>query len=314
MTNKPLVSICIPAYKRVEFLKRLLESISIQSFKDFEVIITDDSPTNEVYELSQAYKDKFALFYFKNAVAVGTPANWNEAIRHAKGEWIKIMHDDDWFSSPESLEIFVEHIHNGCKLIFSGYTRIYETKTKPAEKMVWSSSYKKAIAKNPEILFANNLIGPPSVTFIHRSASETYDKKLKWRVDIDFYIRVLKQEGKYIYINKSLINVGMSETQVTQASINDPKVELPEGWIFLKKHGIKPLRNIWIYDAWWRLFRNMNIKTEKQLVSYVNENWPMVIVKMTKDIGRIPAVLVRGGITSKIFMGLSYLKNLSAID
>src|SRR5439155_18647369 len=89
MTNKPLVSICIPAYKRVEFLKRLLESISIQSFKDFEVIITDDSPTNEVYELSQAYKDKFTLFYSKNAVAVGTPENWNEAIRHAKGEWIK---------------------------------------------------------------------------------------------------------------------------------------------------------------------------------------------------------------------------------
>jgi glycosyltransferase involved in cell wall biosynthesis len=44
----PLISICIPAYKRTEFLQRLLDSIDIQTFKNFEVIVTDDSPGNDV--------------------------------------------------------------------------------------------------------------------------------------------------------------------------------------------------------------------------------------------------------------------------
>lgn len=39
----PLLSICIPAYERPALLKRLLDSIAKQVFKDFEVIITDDS-------------------------------------------------------------------------------------------------------------------------------------------------------------------------------------------------------------------------------------------------------------------------------
>ncbi|MGZ5190970.1 MAG: glycosyltransferase family 2 protein, partial [Flavisolibacter sp.] len=37
---KPFVSICIPAYKRPDFLIRLLDSIRVQTFKDFEVIVT----------------------------------------------------------------------------------------------------------------------------------------------------------------------------------------------------------------------------------------------------------------------------------
>ena len=44
MAEPILISICIPAYKHPDFLKRLLDSISIQSFRDFEVIISDDSP------------------------------------------------------------------------------------------------------------------------------------------------------------------------------------------------------------------------------------------------------------------------------
>src|SRR5215470_3166789 len=107
--NAVKISICIPTFQRVNFLKRLLDSISVQSFKDFEVIVTDDSPEDDVRKLSQEYENKFSLRYFKNVVPLGTPANWNQAIRHARGEWIKLMHDDDWFSSSESLEIFSQY-------------------------------------------------------------------------------------------------------------------------------------------------------------------------------------------------------------
>ena len=47
----PLISICIPAYKRAAFIKRLLDSIAIQSFQDYEVVITDDSPGDDVEQV-----------------------------------------------------------------------------------------------------------------------------------------------------------------------------------------------------------------------------------------------------------------------
>src|SRR4051812_28627567 len=122
----PFVSICIPAYKRVLFLKRLLDSISGQTYKDFEVIVTDDTPGNEVKDLCEHYKNRFPLYYFKNLLQLGTPENWNESIRRSNGEWIKLMHDDDWFADENSLWEFADAAtkHPDNYFIFSGFSEV----------------------------------------------------------------------------------------------------------------------------------------------------------------------------------------------
>ena len=94
-SSTPFISICIPAYKRADYLDRLLKSIAVQSFKNFEVIITDDSPDESLLLLTQLYKKQLPIYYKRNLEALGTPENWNEGIRLARGQWIKIMHDDD---------------------------------------------------------------------------------------------------------------------------------------------------------------------------------------------------------------------------
>ena len=104
--GQPFISICIPVYKRVRYLRRLMDSIAEQDFRDFEVVVTDDSPNEEVGELCRSYAEKFSLKYHRNNFPLGTPENWNEAIRQAGGAWIKLMHDDDWFSAATSLQEF----------------------------------------------------------------------------------------------------------------------------------------------------------------------------------------------------------------
>ena len=102
----PLISICIPAYKNKDFLERLLKSVSIQSFRDFEVIVSDDSPTNELENVCSRYTDIFEIHYYRNNIPLGTHENWNASILKASGKWIKVMHHDDWFSDEESLHFF----------------------------------------------------------------------------------------------------------------------------------------------------------------------------------------------------------------
>lgn len=304
----PLISICIPAYQRVNYLKRLLDSIVSQNFKDFEVIVSDDSNDRAVFSLLQNYYNHFSVRYFHNTPSLGTPANWNYAISQATGEWIKLMHDDDWFSSVDALKIFSENTKQENKFIFSSYNNVFEHSNK-IEKVNMPALWKKKILNEPNVLLARNVIGPPSVTMLHRSIKEKYDTRLKWRVDMEFYIRILKQEKAFTYINKPLINVGISQSQVTQSCIYVPEVELPEGFLLLHKHGTAALRNIWVYDAWWRLLRNMKISTESKLRFYANEDWPLVILQMIKHLSTIPDSLLKKGAVSKSFMTLSYLRN-----
>ncbi len=302
-----LISICIPAYKRVAYLQRLLDSIAEQTCKDFEVIVMDDSPDNSVLSLCNQYIDKYKLQYYKNATALGTPANWNCAISKATGEWIKLMHDDDWFANEHALAAFAKETGKGKKLIFSAYANQYANGT--TEDVYLSSFWKKKIVQEPAVLISKNTIGPPSVTLVHSSIKELYDERLKWRVDTEFYYRILKQEKTYCYINQSLINIGISESQVTQSCINQPAIELPEGYLLLRKQGVETLRNMLVYDAWWRLLRNMNIRSKKQLEIYVSDPWPAIVVKMAADLARIPAAILKIGALSKLLMSGSYLKN-----
>ena len=307
----PKISICIPAYKRTAYLRRLLDSITNQTFTNFEVVVSDDSPDNSVELVCNEYASQFKLSYYKNSVALGTPANWNFAISKANGEWIKLMHDDDWFAHENALAVFARHLGES-KFIFSAYTNYYDngnTKT-----IYLRSFWKNKIKKNPPILIAENVIGPPSVTLIHSSIKELYDERLPWRVDIEFYNRVLKYTKDYFYVKQPLIKVGISESQVTQSCIYKPEVELPEGYILLQKQGVQPLRNILIYDAWWRLLRNMNITKQQQLEQFGNYKWPEVIIKMVGDFAKIPGKLLQIGAFSKMLMVLSYLKNKKNIS
>ncbi len=306
------ISICIPAYKRVEFLERLLDSIAIQTYKDFEVIVSDDSPTNDVSDLCEKYKGSFQLNYHKNISALGTPENWNEAIRRANGTWIKLMHDDDWFSNEKSLQVFADAaLENKDKFIFSSYTNVFFPE-KRTEQVRPSSFRIKQLRKDAVSLLSKNIIGPPSVSMHRNYGDVSYDKTIKWLVDIDFYNRRLKDEGLH-HIDDLLIHVGMSEEQVTAMCHTNPQVELPENYYFLQKTGISHLKNILVYDAWWRLLRNFKIKNQQQLEQYVAGKWPGIILLILIDVNKVPAGLIKIGVVSKLMMTLSYLRNKKMI-
>lgn len=307
-TSERLISICIPTYKNISYLKHLMDSIGSQTFKDFEVVVSDDSSDNTVLDFLEQYKNKFPVRYFKNTPALGTPANWNFAIRQAKGEWIKLIHDDDWLLNTTSLENFALATKSGKKFITSAYTNCFEGSSR-TETMTMSRWMKKRILKEPVTLLANNVIGPPSVTLVHHSIKEIYEERMKWRVDMDFYIRLLRNETDFTYIKEPLVGVGISPKQVTNECLLYPEVEIPEGYLLLEKYGTLPLKNVRVFDAWWRILRNLSIKEKRQLELFGNKPWPLIIEEMVKQEAALPSWALKNGVTSKLCMILSYLKD-----
>src|SRR5687767_9673514 len=101
------VSICIPAYNQVEFLRKTLNSILNQNFQDYEIIISDDFQDNSVKKLLLEFDLKGKMKYYQNNPSFGSPKNWNFSISKAQGEYIKILHHDDFFTTSECLAKFV---------------------------------------------------------------------------------------------------------------------------------------------------------------------------------------------------------------
>ena len=314
MADAILVSVCIPAYKRSDFLKRLLDSILVQAFRNFEVIVTDDSPDDSVKSLCQQYRTHFSLNYYRNPVSLGTPANWNQAISKAKGQWIKLMHDDDWFSDESSLQQFADAIarNPSASFIFSAYKNVY-LDTGHTKNVLLNAFRFRMLCKNPVTLFSSNVIGPPSVVIYRNDRAIEYDSRLKWVVDIDFYIRYLSV-SQPVYIGKILLNIGIGQQQVSFDCFRQRPVEIPENFYLLNKVGENNLRNILVYDGWWRLMRNLEIKEEKDIIdSGYSDKIPRVISSMIGWQKRIPRSFLQTGFLSKFCMMLHYICNYSKI-
>lgn len=226
-----MVSICIPAYENPSSLNRLLMSIDRQTYNEYEIIITDDSRDDKVSELvAEFYKAKknVTYKYEKNEKQLGPTANTNHAISFAKGDYIKIMHHDDYFEKENSLALLVEMLEkSGAAIAFSGTleTEYDGDAVVKSEARCISAIEESQLKNSVQNLFLVNMIGAPSATLIRRnllvSNNIQMDESLKWLVDIDYYWRILEINPNYVFSKEPLINIGRMQTQVTKTCLDD---------------------------------------------------------------------------------------------
>jgi glycosyltransferase involved in cell wall biosynthesis len=235
----PKVSICIPAYKQIEFLKRTLASVSEQEFSDYELIITDDSPDDAVEKLLNSLDLKEKLRYYKNVPALGSPGNWNFAMSKASGEYIKILHHDDLFTSPQSLGKFVKLLddNKNADFAFSG-TQVELLELKMDKIHSCSDKQFSRLSKHPDVLYFSNYIGAPSATIIRNSKRTDFDVNLKWLVDVDWYIQFILKSHAIAFTKEPLIcTIHGGEGQITQSVISDKDIQIKEHIYLFEKLG-----------------------------------------------------------------------------
>ena len=94
------LSIIIPTFNRSELLYRALNSVFMQTYSDYEVIVIDDGSTDGTAEMLQKNFTQVRYFYQSNK---GVSASRNKGLELAKGRWIAFLDsDDEWL--PHKLE------------------------------------------------------------------------------------------------------------------------------------------------------------------------------------------------------------------
>jgi glycosyltransferase involved in cell wall biosynthesis len=102
----PLISVAIPTRRRLPLLRRAVESVFAQTFEDWEMVISDDeTPSGETWSfLNSLARSDARIRPIKNDGRHGAVFNHNSALRASRGEWIKVLHDDDVLK-PNCLEV-----------------------------------------------------------------------------------------------------------------------------------------------------------------------------------------------------------------
>lgn len=106
------ISICIPQYNRIAFLVKSLERIRLQTFRNIEIVISDDCSTDDTEKQIKALIPSypFSVIYSRNTTNIGYDANLRRSMELATGDYCFILGNDDSLNTPGSLQLLVEFL------------------------------------------------------------------------------------------------------------------------------------------------------------------------------------------------------------
>lgn len=98
--NTPLVSICVITYNSAKYVIETLDSAKSQTYKNIELIISDDCSTDNTVEICKQWIECNGSIFkrvelLESAINTGVSANLNRAYSACKGEWVKGIAGDD---------------------------------------------------------------------------------------------------------------------------------------------------------------------------------------------------------------------------
>ncbi len=201
---QPLVTVIIPTYNRAATIKRAIDSVLRQTYKELELIIVDDGSTDNTVEIIHSYQDKRIklVCLFGNC---GANIARNTGIKLAKGEYIAFQDsDDEWLQ--DKLEIQINYMEQTDKKICYCPYILYEGTMKkiipdPSENKVQYGE------KIKETLRTGNVVPAPTLV-IHKQVIETagmFDETMRRLQDYEYAIR-LCQCCEIAYIDRPLLN------------------------------------------------------------------------------------------------------------
>lgn len=198
----------------VPLLTRSFDMLLKQTFKDFEIVITDNSENDFIKNICENEKYKSLNINYSKNVHKGMAQNTNEAMKLAKGKLIKILFQDDYLVNENSLQEIAGN--------FNGYWMVTGCEHDAGDGICKNPHF--PVYKN-KIARGQNTIGSPSVLTIKNENLIFFDERLTWVLDCDYYKRLYDLYGKPTILKKINVIIGKGKHQTTNHLTNQVKKE-----------------------------------------------------------------------------------------
>jgi glycosyltransferase involved in cell wall biosynthesis len=167
------ISYLMPVYNGENFIKKSLDSILNQKIKPFEIIVIDDNSTDNSYKILKDYSKKYPnIKLIRNKDNLGEAKNTANLINIARGDFIKILHQDDWLY--EDYSTVISNIDNidEFSFVINDFTYIINNNViNNYLKKAWDSfninpnELKKEELQKVLVILGNYLGGPSNILF-----------------------------------------------------------------------------------------------------------------------------------------------------
>lgn len=174
------ISIIVPVYNTAPWLKRCLDSICSQSYRNLEILCINDGSTDNSAEILAEYEKKDSRIKVFTQANAGLSAARNTGLQHATGEWITGVDSDDYIDT-NLYETAIKNANENVDVVFFGVENIsedekllahneyfnlptdaeYEMTPKLSAKLnacFWSKLWRRSIIYKHNISFPHGLI------------------------------------------------------------------------------------------------------------------------------------------------------------
>lgn len=198
--EKTKFSIIIPAYNAADIIRNTLDSIRSQSYKNYEVLVTNDGSTDDTEKTLEKYKREYSQFplYYVTQKNAGVSSARNNSISRATGDYIAFLDQDDLWFSEKLNEVYKAIKEN------SGANVFYHE----AVAIGWKRKvnfFKYGALKEPyylDLLFNFNRIGI-STAAVKMSILKSvggFDENFKYSEDYDLWLKLARCGEIFHYI------------------------------------------------------------------------------------------------------------------
>jgi len=193
----PRVSVIVPTRDRPNFLLKALDSIARQTYKNIEVVVVNDGG-EDVSQIINAFRDRLTIKYLTHDINKDRSAARNTAIKHASGQYIAYLDDDDIFH-PHHVETAVKVLTTtDYKVVYTDACRAYQIKSGDTYQTIkkdvpYSVDYVKGI------FYKTNIT--PILCVVHDrmcfNEIGVFDESLPVLEDWDLWIRMAEKYDFY---------------------------------------------------------------------------------------------------------------------
>ncbi len=205
--SSPLVSLCIPTYRRAGFIGQTLQSAIDQTIKEIEIIVVDDCSPDDTHQVVNRFDDP-RIRYFRNKNNLGVPENLNRAISFSQGTYVVLLEDHDLLESnylEETLKIMDRYPSVG--FVATGLF-VIDDSGNPIERNVENLSTFMEGRKLMRRLLTRLKCPFPVTTVIRKAALEevdpVFDAKYWWYADQYLWLR-LSAKSDFGYVARPLL-------------------------------------------------------------------------------------------------------------
>lgn len=246
--ENPFISVITPVKNGAETIKKTIDSIREQSFKDFEYIVIDSKSNDDTEQIIMDNKDLVDVYVRENDEGIYDAMN--KGIELAKGEYISIINSDDYLNINAFQEVYNHSLLDNNVVFYS-------------DMIIFNNYTKKRIINQGKIskdsIYKSTLeINHPTV-FIPKSIYKKYglfDKQFRFSADRELIMRLLFKKVKFKKLNTVLALFslgGLTSKYSLQIVIEESFSE----YKLLNRYTNKKTALIFSIITFLRLFRNL---------------------------------------------------------